>query len=99
MPVLPAKGGFSRPSLYPHFGISPMPFFPLDKEGFDSVNTARRACGFHFQGLYVYFLRWYSLSSALYGDSFVLSQPLQCFYTSSINNHRLACHIGVSTGT
>ena len=34
MSTLPAKGGFSRPSSFTHYGVSSRPQLPQDKEGF-----------------------------------------------------------------
>src|SRR5690625_3902895 len=37
MPTLPAKGGFSRPSLLTRCGVSPRPFLPQESRGISSA--------------------------------------------------------------
>src|SRR5699024_7722752 len=49
MPVLPAKGGFSRPSLITLCGVSSRPFIPQDKEGFGSDTSHAEKAAFFFK--------------------------------------------------
>ena len=66
---LPLKlGGFSRPSLITHSGVSPRPHLPQDKEGFGSdTSHAEKA---------VFFLR--SLAYSIYLDRLPLSFTTIC---------------------
>src|SRR5699024_4234330 len=49
MSMLPAKGGFSRPSSFTHCGVSSRPFFPQDKEGLGSDTSHAEKTIFFFK--------------------------------------------------